>query len=56
MKQLSALAQKCFDKLNSISHICSIETAALAMSEDQSLSHSLRNAYYEVWEFAKSDY
>lgn len=52
--KLSSLAEKCFAKLNSMP--CSIESAALAMYEDTTLSQSLRNAYYEVYKYCLTDY
>ncbi len=54
--KLSPLAEKLFSKLNSISHIISVETAALALSEDGDVSPADRIAYYEIHEYCQNNY
>lgn len=54
--KLSPLAEKLFDKLNSISHICSIESAALELAEDNTIAPAHRAAYREIYQFCQNDY
>jgi hypothetical protein len=54
--KLSPLAQELFDKLNAHSHLFSVESASLMLSEDASISHAHRSAYKEIYEFCQNDY
>lgn len=47
---MSILAHKLWEQLNSISHIMDIETAALTLYNDTTISDRKRRAYYEIYQ------
>jgi hypothetical protein len=53
--KLSPLAEKLFDRLNSLSYIWSVESAALQLANDPFISQKRRTAYRELYEYLSND-